>query len=378
MEAEEERINWSAEYSFVDAETAGQKREYLQFSPELLIELEGLNSRGDLPNGACELIFYSNGRYETRVDRSKKDVRRPEMNEVQHVIQELRTMDLAVMDIDVLKEHLGAVIPGYILNSPIIPKDRRLYRGVKWADRPLKTADLSYPPEMKVKTFHRAGRPGRPLFYCGTAREAPFFELGLISGDKVAISHWKTTAQLVVNNVGYHGEVFDKLSSGRDYPSWGKETEFHELEKTSASMRHFFATEFAKIVPFGQEHLYKISIAIAELHFSHEMFGGLLYPSMAMRANADNLALKPDCVDQYLKPHKVEYIRVDESSDHEFKVTILDFADTSGPDGKIQWKGRHPRWVMRQEGQVLQFTVENGRWVARNEQGEIVEPKQGA
>jgi len=105
------------------------------------------------------------------------------------------------------------------------------------------------------------------------------------------------------------------------------------------------------------------------------MFGGLLYPSMAMRANADNLALKPECVNENLSLRKVEYICVDETGDQGFKVTILDFADTFDEGGRIQWKGRHPHWVMREKGQILHLAVENGRWVARNEKGEVVDPE---
>lgn len=372
METEKGIAKWSAEYLFIDAESARPKRERLHLNPELLIELERLKSKTAV---VYDVIFHHNGRYETRVYRTKMDVRRPEMDEILNAIQALKTMNLATTDIDILKKHLGAIIPGYVLNSPIVPKDTILYRGVKWADRPQKIADLSYPPEMYIKNLHRAGRPGQSLFYCSTAREAPVFELALSPGDKVAISHWKTTAPLVVNNVGYHAEVFNKLSSGRDCPSWSKETESDELQKTNAFIRHFFATEFSKIITPGQEYLYKISIAISELHFSHEIFAGLLYPSLSMRANADNMVLKPECVDQYLRLHKVEYIRIDEASDYEFKVTILDFADSLDPDGRIQWKGRCPHWVMRQKGQVLHLTVENGRWVAQNEKGEIVEPE---
>ncbi len=54
------------------------------------------------------------------------------------------------------------------------------------------------------------------------------------------------------------------------------------------------------------------------------MFGGLLYPSMAVRANADNLALKQECVDNHLSIRKVEYIRVDDADTSGFRVTILD------------------------------------------------------
>ena len=375
MEVQDEKVNWSTECSFTGIEKGTSRTDLLNQNPELLIELEGLRSKPIFPKVTCDLIFRSDRTYEIRVDRPKIKVRQPDIDEVQHAIQVLRALDLASLVIDVLKEHLGAIIPGYILNSPIIKKDTTLYRGVEWGDKPQKVENLSYPPPEYVKKLHRAGRVGKSLFYCSMSREAPFFELGLIPGARVAISHWKTTAPIVVNNVGYHDEVFGGFGSNRDCPSWGKGTEYEKLEKTTAFIKHFFATEFAKIVPPGQEHLYKLSIAIAESHFSNNMFGGLLYPSMAMRANADNLALKPECVNEHLSLRKVEYIRVDETGDQGFKVTILDFADTFDEDGRIQWKGRHPHWVMREKEQILHLAVENGRWVARNEKGEVVDPQ---
>ena len=375
MEVQDEKVNWSTECSFTGIENCTQRADIFFLNPELLTELEGLRSTPIFPNVTCDLIFRSDRTYEIRVDRHNIEVKHPDIDEVQHAIQGLKELNLASMEIEVLKEHLRAIIPGYILNSPIITKDTTLYRGVERGDKPLRVANLSYPPPEYVKNLHRAGRAGKSLFYCSKSREAPFFELGLIPGAKVAISHWKTTAPIVVNNVGYHDEVFDGIGSNRDCPSWGKGTEYEKLEKTTTLIKHFFATEFAQIVSPGQEHLYKLSIAMAELHFSNDMFGGLLYPSMVMRANADNLALKPECVNGHLSLRKVEYIRVDETGDQGFKVTILDYADTFDEDGRIQWKGRHPHWFMREKGQVLHLAVENGRWVARNEKGEVVEPE---
>ena len=132
------------------------------------------------------------------------------------------------------------------------------------------------------------------------------------------------------------------------------------------------ATEFAKQVPLGHEHLYKLSIAIAESHFSNDMFGGLLFPTIAMRANADNLALKPECVDKCLSLSKVEYFRVDENDSKNFTCTLLDFADAFEGNGQILWKGRLPQWVI-QPGQALDFKVEQGRWIAQNDRGEVVQ-----
>lgn len=374
-EVKGEETIWSMKCFFEGSDDGIPTPDLLSQNPELFVKLENIRSKPIFPNVSCDLIFLSDRTYEVRVDRSSIEVKCPDIEEVQHSIQELRELNLASTEIELVKERLGAIIPGYILNSPIIQKDVILYRGVEWRDKPQKTLDLSYPPSKYVKNLHRAGRAGKSLFYCSMSREAPFFELGVVPGAMVAVSHWQTTAPIVVNNVGYHQKVFGSLGSNRDCPSWGVGTDYEKLEKTTAFMKQFFATEFAKVVPLGQEFLYKVSIAIAELHFSNDMFGGLLYPSMAMRANADNLALKPECVDNHLSIRKVEYIRVDETDALGFKVTILDFANSFKEDGGIQWKGRHPHWVMGEKGQVLHFKVENERWVARNETGEIVEPE---
>jgi hypothetical protein len=375
MKVQDEKVNWRTDCYFLGTENVAQEADLLYLNPELLTEIEGLRNTPIFPKVTCDLIFRSDRTYEIKVDRHSIQVKQPDIAEVQHAIRELRALNFDSMEIEDLKEHLSAIIPGYILNSPIIAKDTTLYRGVEWGDKPLKVENLHYPPLSCVKTLHRAGRTGKSLFYCSLSREAPFFELGLIPGARVAISHWKTTTPIVVNNVGYHDEVFGGLGSKRECPSWGKNTEYENFEKTTSIIKLFFATEFAKIVPPGQEHLYKLSIAIAELHFSNDMFGGLLYPSMAIRSNADNLVLKPECVDKHLSLRKVEYIRVDETDDKGFKVSILDFADTFDENGHIKWKGRHPRWVIREKGQALRLAVENGKWVARNEKGEKVEPE---
>lgn len=105
-------------------------------------------------------------------------------------------------------------------------------------------------------------------------------------------------------------------------------------------------------------------------------FAGILYPALAMKGNSDNLALLPDFVDKYLELKKVEYIRIDDVIDNSiYKVTLLDFANTFASTGQIIWKGRLPQWKISEHGESLTVSVENGKWVARNAKGEIVEPE---
>lgn len=134
--------------------------------------------------------------------------------------------------------------------------------------------------------------------------------------------------------------------------------------------------------------MYKLSIAIAEklylgtLHMDlvgeefegERRFGGIIYPTIAMRANADNVALVPEFVDRFLNLEGVEWIRVDlEASDFKYQVTNLDFANSFTADGRIDWKGRLAHWVIG-PGRQVRVSVEHGKYVVRDDQGNIVEP----
>ncbi len=166
---------------------------------------------------------------------------------------------------------------------------------------------------------------------------------------------------------------------------WG----FHPSAETVACklVRDFFAHEFARAIPAGSEHLYKISVALAERVYLYPLtecgaseetaradkIGAIIYPAVAMRANVDNLALLPDFVDRYLTLHSVEWIRIDSRRDFSFEVTPVDFADTFRPDGTIEWKGRRARWQVA-PGDTVLVRVENGRYVVRAKDGRMVEP----
>lgn len=222
------------------------------------------------------------------------------------------------------------------------------------------------------------------MFYCSIAREAPFFELSLEAGELVAISKWRSTHKLFVNNVGYHASVFTSLDSARAPQRWSN-ADSPPTSQSNEFVREFFAQEFAKIVSY--EYEYKMSVAIAEkllgkleidsMNFPFDCephFAGILYPTIAMRANSDNLALIPRFVDRFLRMEKVEYILVKEKKpDFKYDIQVIDFSNSFEPDGTINWKGRHPVLNL-QPGEEVMALVENGKWVFRKSSGEILEP----
>jgi hypothetical protein len=87
----------------------------------------------------------------------------------------------------------------------------------------------------------------------------------------------------------------------------------------------------------GSEEIYKLSSAIAECLFADDIFNGLIYPTVEMRANGDNLALKLRYADKNLRFLKAEYARIDAVSGFTYKITVLDFATPLAPDGRLLW-----------------------------------------
>ena len=361
-------IEWKGYYSL-----GGEEETVFKLNENFITNVERLRNDTKYICPMSSITFHSNGTYEMKYDHTV--IERLSTNEIQGKIETLKTLDLKNISFDDLKKYISTLTIGYMLKTPIIPVGRKLYRGILWQEKPHEITRLSYPPEEMVDKFHRAGRPNRPLFYCSSVRDAVFYELGVCAGDKLVVSEWETTASLLVNNVGFDPDTLKNLGSNRAMPAWSNNDRLEGIEQNNLLVQQFFADEFTKIVPLGQEYKYKLSVAIAEQHFQSDMFDALLYPAIAMKGNADNLAIKPQSVSEKLVLKKVEYIQVTDDSNNSYKITMLDFANSFTEDGRIEWKGRLPHWVLRNKGDTLIVAVEDGKWVARTPNGEMVEPE---
>ena len=123
----------------------------------------------------------------------------------------------------------------------------------------------------------------------------------------------------------------------------------------------FLASLFSRDVKPGHEDEYKLSIAVAEvlgnadlqsqqlakfrsagLWLAEPTAAGFIYPTLAIGANADNIAIKSKFVQKYLVIEKAEWAKVI-AAPKGLKMTlgIGDFAEEFRPDGTIMWK-RNP------------------------------------
>ncbi|MFZ5978981.1 MAG: hypothetical protein EO766_09355 [Hydrotalea sp. AMD] len=280
---------------------------------------------------------------------------RPTIAEIKARISEIENLNLLEADIDNIKELLKLLFTGYALSTPVFDPGLILFRGIKYSDKPSNISFLSY---RKVGAAQgRANRQNEPLFYCATMREIPFFELDVKPGDKLVISKWKTATRLLVNNIGYTKEVFKDLSSNRENQEWNKSEKLHpEITKEeNVLVQNFLASRFSQPVPKDKTELYKLTIAIAEKHYIADIFQGLLYPTIPMKANGDNFALRPSFIESGgLEFVEAEWIEITKEYDFKYDINVLDWANSVSQKGEVEWKGRLPQWTIP-EGEELFF-----------------------
>jgi len=295
-----------------------------------------------------------------------------DLSAARSAIAAIKGLDLPGASIEEIKDLLTPLFQSYGASAPRFQPGLRLFR-VRSCEKPSSIRELSYPPAEAVG-LGRVNRSGSPVLYCCTSREAPFFESRPPVAKTVAIVQWETTAPLLVNHVGYTRQAFDALGSARQQAGWGPQPAEFPSWDGNEEIAEFLARLFTQRVAKGEEHFYKLTVAVAEKLFADDLFDGLLYPTVAMRGNADNFAVKPRYADKHLRFLKAEFVRIAAERDFAYDITVLDTATELGSDGSILWSGRLDQWVLRNQGDELTVEVENGRWVARDARGNIVEP----
>jgi len=279
-------------------------------------------------------------------------------------IQELRTR-IADASIDELKHLISTKIIGRTVVSPVIASNTFLYRarkvdGTFGPHAPVLPRDLSYPPGNKCKAM-RLNRAGRPLFYCSNSKAPLLYELDAQIGDEYVLSIWQMTADAVVNNIGFTARSFANLGSSRRPQSWRPTSTGATGQEVDSD---FLSDLFTERVGVDEEDKYKITAAIAEIHYElleghPDRIAGLLYPSVKASANADNLALLPWFVDSHVRWIKAIHIRVTGADTDGFTVEELDGSIELASDGFLRWIGCSPR-LLKNVGGTVECTFRAG------------------
>ena len=275
------------------------------------------------------------------------------------------------LSIDEIKSQLSELLRGLKIRPPRIATGSFFYRARKICGQFNKTSpvcvrDLSYPPKASAK-MGRLNRDGQPLFYSSVGKEPLLFEIpDLRPGDEIVLSIWQTNAPLWLNTIGYSQEAFKRLGSFRSHLQWwnnpdgsGKgevrvvpsekpfDLPYDENTKLTAALSDCFTC----VVGEENYHKYKLTAAIAEIYLSDVShlairFGGVMYPSIRLFANGDNVALMPWFVDAHLEFRKALHIRIEEIDATKFAITTVDSALTVTSERELIWLGRLPKWTI--------------------------------
>jgi hypothetical protein len=276
--------------------------------------------------------------------------------EVNRLVRSLRALNLKHTDFEYLKGMLPPLLQGYPISTATTDVHEPFFRAVPWPEKPTKINQLGCPPHESVR-LGRANAAGNPVFYASAGCHSTVMELAPNLNDQLAISKWRTKANLTFICAGYtanafgHGEGFKRIES----LPWVRQRAAAPLfQKPGNQLIHeFISHEFTKRVQRNETWNYKISAAFSQSLLNAKSFktdgaptieiAGIAYPSFPNEGNADNVALKSEIAAEYLEFVCVQYIRIARKTDgSQYSMIGLDFADSLSADGTIEWQTAFP------------------------------------
>jgi hypothetical protein len=291
-------------------------------------------------------------------------------------IRALRAISLETADINLIEQKLRRLLVGFVTVTAKTNEKQEIFRGRRIDIKPIKVSELGAPPKDTVKNFQRANYPFKPMFYCSTSVGAVLSELHGRSNELIAVGKWKIDRPFYLNQAGFHESVFEKYATSRDnFPPFAFARSGPTNHPSYRLIEGFLATEFCCEVNEGQEWSYKISAAVATslMDFDDQPyksdqigFHGIVYPSLAARANSENLALRPKIVAECMSLVEADIISiVGIADDGRYLIQKQDTANKFSTDGTIEWNGSPQSSSIFKDEDRATMTSEN-LWASGN------------
>ena len=117
-------------------------------------------------------------------------------------------------------------------------------------------------------------------------------------------------------------------------------------------LKETFSEYFMRRVSAGDEFHYKLTAAIGEIHLGsivnrNTQFAGILYPSVRMWANGDNVGLLPWFVDSHLEFRKAVHVRIKGRTETTIDIDYVDAAYEFDTDGNLVSLGHFKNWTLQ-------------------------------
>lgn len=264
----------------------------------------------------------------------------------------LKVTDLASARIDDLKAILFDLLRAYTSTTLLIDENRPIFRARRHREdekeKLLDHVDEVHPKACFIRRLGRANREGAPIFYFSPDKVIALHELKPNIGEIFSVIECRTRQEVspFLVPIGIHelarrhnarigGEFPDPAVRIRDFLGNDEDFEKHKL------IDNFVAAEFLKVVDEGQEDLYKLTIAIAELLFDFETdvgpIDGIAYPSIASDQLNANVALLPEAFHRLYKPVGCTWTRNEGTRPNQGFLVSSREANGISNEGEIAW-----------------------------------------
>lgn len=304
------------------------------------------------------------------------------LSEVSRKINSLKKMNLKKMELLQILNFIEPILNHVQTDGIIFRKNKNVpyIRAVRVPEHPRKISSINYPPPEQIINYGRLNDTKQHWFYSSLSTPSALYEINALAGELVAVGQWKAKEDLYCHVFGFDDELF-KLADSERVPS--SELPNRTRNRRSRLINEFLALEFAKKVKIEEEYNYKISIAVGlwmkKINSTSNKItmDGILYPSIAMKMNADNVAFCKESVDFKLYLESVKLLKIIDSSADEYNVEIVDQSKhIDSKNDEIIWHGGVPSWSLDKQGaykfEVVKNENDQKSWVCTNEDGEEI------
>lgn len=158
-------------------------------------------------------------------------------------------------------------------------------------------ADIWYPKEEYVKKIGRVNYINESILYCSLEISTAIEEVGIQRGDCFALIQYSIKENFDL-------EFVDMVS--HDLPE-----ELNSQGRINLLIiDNFINNTFTQQVGEGSEFIYHISNLICKKILKKKNIAGWLYPSVPLFSNGNNLAIKPDYVDNFINFDKLSICKL--------------------------------------------------------------------
>lgn len=216
-------------------------------------------------------------------------------------------------------------------------------------DKPIENvSELAPPPTETIRQNGRLNLSGQRVGYFSFSHRTAIYEVNPTVGDVLYLTNWGLNKEIYISHIGYAKKQFDEWGAKKSHQRYKWVLDTLELNEQDVNKYNILSD-----IVTGDCAPYLKSNAVGKVLMSGDLHAGLVYPSIATKANADNIALKETFLDS-VSLNWIEAMRITKIDDQEVSYTRIKWSDTWDNKGFISWKKAEE--FKKEGGQSLLYT----------------------